>query len=426
MLVIVLLVSFFLLLFIGVPISFALSISSFTAVMTTGAIPVINLVQKTFRAIDSFTLLAIPFFVFAGNVMARGGVSKRLTDMAATLVGRMPGGLAHVATLSSTFFGAISGSAPATTSAIGAVMVPEMEKRNYDKAFTAAVVAASGTIGLIIPPSNTMVMYGTLANASVGKMFIGGVGPGLLMTVVIIVINYLISKKRGYAGSEHISGKQVAEAFKNGIWALLMPVIILGGIYSGLFTPTEAAAIAVFYGIIVSAFVYRNMGMKDFLHVLSASASSTASILFLVANAHIFSYLLSSEQIPQKLAILMTSLTTNPTIIMFLIMIVLLIAGCFLDNAVAVILLTPIFVNVVQAMNIDICYFGVFLVFVLAIGQVTPPVGLCLLICNQIAKTRLMKALKAMMPMLLISVIVLMLITYIPALTTWLPSMIKT
>ena len=179
MLVIVLLVSFFLLLFIGVPISFALSISSFTAVMTTGAIPVINLVQKTFRAIDSFTLLAIPFFVFAGNVMARGGVSKRLTDMAATLVGRMPGGLAHVATLSSTFFGAISGSAPATTSAIGAVMVPEMEKRNYDKAFTAAVVAASGTIGLIIPPSNTMVMYGTLANASVGKMFIGGVGPGL-------------------------------------------------------------------------------------------------------------------------------------------------------------------------------------------------------------------------------------------------------
>ena len=224
MLVIVLLVSFFLLLFIGVPISFALSISSFTAVMTTGAIPVINLVQKTFRAIDSFTLLAIPFFVFAGNVMARGGVSKRLTDMAATLVGRMPGGLAHVATLSSTFFGAISGSAPATTSAIGAVMVPEMEKRNYDKAFTAAVVAASGTIGLIIPPSNTMVMYGTLANASVGKMFIGGVGPGLLMTAVIIIINYVISKKRGYVGTERVTAKEVATAFKNGIWALLMPV----------------------------------------------------------------------------------------------------------------------------------------------------------------------------------------------------------
>ena len=421
MLVIVLLVSFFLLLFIGVPISFALSISSFTAVMTTGAIPVINLVQKTFRAIDSFTLLAIPFFVFAGNVMARGGVSKRLTDMAATLVGRMPGGLAHVATLSSTFFGAISGSAPA----IGAVMVPEMEKRSYDKAFTAAVVAASGTIGLIIPPSNTMVMYGTLANASVGKMFIGGVGPGLLMTVVIIVINYLISKKRGYAGSEHISGKQVAEAFKNGIWALLMPVIILGGIYSGLFTPTEAAAIAVFYGIIVSAFVYRNMGMKDFLHVLSASASSTASILFLVANAHIFSYLLSSEQIPQKLAILMTSLTTNPTIIMFLIMIVLLIAGCFLDNAVAVILLTPIFVNVVQAMNIDICYFGVFLVFVLAIGQVTPPVGLCLFVACDIGKVSIEKVSREVLPYVGGLIVTAILLVLFPQIGTWLPSLTK-
>ena len=421
MLVIVLLVSFFLLLFIGVPISFALSISSFTAVMTTGAIPVINLVQKTFRAIDSFTLLAIPFFVFAGNVMARGGVSKRLTDMAATLVGRMPGGLAHVATLSSTFFGAISGSAPATTSAIGAVMV----LRWKSGAFTAAVVAASGTIGLIIPPSNTMVMYGTLANASVGKMFIGGVGPGLLMTVVIIVINYLISKKRGYAGSEHISGKQVAEAFKNGIWALLMPVIILGGIYSGLFTPTEAAAIAVFYGIIVSAFVYRNMGWKDFIHVLSASASSTASILFLVANAHIFSYLLSSEQIPQKLAILMTSLTTNPTIIMFLIMIVLLIAGCFLDNAVAVILLTPIFVNVVQAMNIDICYFGVFLVFVLAIGQVTPPVGLCLFVACDIGKVSIEKVSREVLPYVGGLIVTAILLVLFPQIVTWLPSLTK-
>ena len=406
MLVIVLLVSFFLLLFIGVPISFALSISSFTAVMTTGAIPVINLVQKTFRAIDSFTLLAIPFFVFAGNVMARGGVSKRLTDMAATLVGRMPGGLAHVATLSSTFFGAISGSAPATTSAIGAVMVPEMEKRNYDKAFTAAVV-----------------MYGTLANASVGKMFIGGVGPGLLMTAVIIIINYVISKKRGYVGTERVTAKEVATAFKNGIWALLMPVIILGGIYSGLFTPTEAAAIAVFYGIIVSAFVYRNMGWKDFIHVLSASASSTASILFLVANAHIFSYLLSSEQIPQKLAILMTSLTTNPTMIMFLIMIVLLIAGCFLDNAVAVILLTPIFVNVVQAMNIDICYFGVFLVFVLAIGQVTPPVGLCLFVACDIGKVSIEKISREVLPYVGGLIVTAILLVLFPQIVTWLPSL---
>ena len=424
MLVIVLLVSFFLLLFIGVPISFALSISSFTAVMTTGAIPVINLVQKTFRAIDSFTLLAIPFFVFAGNVMARGGVSKRLTDMAATLVGRMPGGLAHVATLSSTFFGAISGSAPATTSAIGAVMLPEMEKRNYDKAFTAAVVAASGTIGLIIPPSNTMVMYGTLANASVGKMFIGGVGPGLLMTAVIIIINYVISKKRGYVGTERVTAKEVATAFKNGIWALLMPVIILGGIYSGLFTPTEAAAIAVFYGIIVSAFVYRNMGWKDFIHVLSASASSTASILFLVANAHIFSYLLSSEQIPQKLAILMTSLTTNPTMIMFLIMIVLLIAGCFIDANSAMYIIVPILYPVAEALGIDGGHLGCIMVRNLAIGLVTPPVGVNLYVGCGIADISLKRMSKSVLPFVVASIIALLLTTYLPFIPMTLPNLL--
>ena len=422
MLVTILLVSFFVLLLIGVPISFSLSISSFLAVWLTGG-QVISLVQKTFRAIDSFTLLAIPFFVFAGNVMARGGVSRRLTDMAATIVGRLPGGLAHVATLSSTFFGAISGSAPATTSAIGAIMVPEMQQHKYDKAFTAAVVAASGTIGLIIPPSNTMVMYGTLANASVGKMFIGGIGPGLLMTVVIIAINFVISKKRGYAGTEKPTWKAVGTAFKNGIWALLMPVIILGGIYSGLFTPTEAAAVAVFYGIIVSALVYRNLDWKSFKTILYDSAASTASILFLVANAHIFSYLLSAEMIPQKLAYFMTGLTTNPTAIMFMIMIVLLIAGCFLDNAVAVILLTPIFVTVVQALNIDICYFGVFLVFVLAIGQVTPPVGLCLFVACDIGKVTIESISKEVVPYIIGLVVVAVLLVFFPQIIMWLPSL---
>jgi C4-dicarboxylate transporter DctM subunit len=420
-----LLVSFFLLLFIGVPISFSLSISSFVAVAVTGTIPVINLVQKTFRAIDSFTLLAIPFFVFAGNVMARGGVSKRLTDIAATIVGRLPGGLAHVATLSSTFFGAISGSAPATTSAIGAVMVPEMEKHGYDKAFTAAVVAASGTIGLIIPPSNTMVMYGTLANASVGKMFIGGIVPGLIMTAVIIGISFVTSKKRGYQGTEKPTLQSVWNAFKNGIWALLMPVIILGGIYSGLFTPTEAAAVAVAYGIVVSAFVYRNLDWKGFLNVIYASASSTASILFLVANAHIFSYLLSSENIPQKLATFMMSLTTNPLIIKLLIMVVLLIAGCFLDNAVAIVLLTPIFVTVVQQLGIDICYFGVLMVFILAIGQVTPPVGLCLFVACDIGKVKIEAISREVMPYVLGLIGVALLLVFFPGLITWLPSLTK-
>ena len=423
MLVTILLIAFFGLLFIGVPISFSLSVSSFLAVAITDAIPVMTLVQKTFRAIDSFTLLAIPFFVFAGNVMARGGVSKRLTDMAATMVGRMPGGLAHITTLSSTFFGAISGSAPATTSAIGAVMVPQMEEYGYKKSFTAAVAAASGTIGLIIPPSNTMVMFGTLANVSVGKMFIGGVVPGLIMSAVIIGINYVISKKRGYRGSDKISGAAIFAAFKNGIWAILMPVIILGGIYSGVFTPTEAAAVAVMYGILVSTVVYRNMGWKSFKAVLSASAGSTASIMFLIANAHIFSYLLTSEQIPQKLAAFMLSITTDPLVVKLLVMVVLLIAGCFLDNAVAVVLLTPILYPVMASLGVDLVYFGVLLVFVLAIGQVTPPVGLCLFVACDIGKVKIEEISKEVIPYIIGLIGVALLLVFFEPLVLFLPSL---
>jgi len=423
MLVAILLISFFVLLIIGVPISFSLSISAFLSVMMTGTIPVMTLVQKTFRAIDSFTLLAIPFFVFAGNVMARGGVSKRLTDIAATIVGRMPGGLAHVTTLSSTFFGAISGSAPATTSAVGAVMIPQMEEHGYDKSFTAAVAASSGTIGLIIPPSNNMVLYGTLAGASVGKMFLGGIVPGLIMSAVIMLISYVISSKRGYRGEARFSGKAVLNAFTSGIWALLMPLIILGGIYSGLFTPTEAAAVAVAYGIIVSVFVYRNLDWKGFKEVIFASASSTASIMFLVANAHIFSYLLSSEQIPQKFAAFMVSVSSNPIVIKLIIVLALMVVGCFLDNAVAIILLTPIFYPVMASMGVDLCYFGVLMVFVLAIGQITPPVGLCLFVACDIGKVSIESISKEIIPYIIGLLGVALLLVFCEPLVTFLPAL---
>ena len=423
MLIGILLISFFVLLIIGVPISFSLSISAFLSVMMTGTIPVMTLVQKTFRAIDSFTLLAIPFFVFAGNVMARGGVSKKLTDIAATIVGRMPGGLAHVTTLSSTFFGAISGSAPATTSAVGAVMIPQMEEHGYDKSFTAAVAASSGTIGLIIPPSNNMVLYGTLAGASVGKMFLGGIVPGLIMSAVIMVISFVISKKRGYRGESVFSGAAVKKAFGEGIWALLMPLIILGGIYSGIFTPTEAAAVAVVYGLVVSIFVYKNLGWKGFKETIFASASSTASIMFLVANAHIFSYLLSSEQIPQTFAAFMVGVSNNPIVIKLIIVLALMVIGCFLDNAVAIILLTPIFYPVMASMGVDLCYFGVLMVFVLAIGQITPPVGLCLFVACDIGKVTIEGISKEIMPYIAGLVGVALLLVLCEPLVTFLPNL---
>ena len=409
--------------FLGFPIYIALGIGTLAALNMAG-MPALVLPQKLFAGMNSSSLLAIPFFILAGNIMSRS-ITVKLIDVANAIIGWIRGSVAVVTVLASALFGAISGSGVATASAIGGITIPAMQREGYPSEFSTAISAISSILGPIIPPSITLIVYASSTNVSVSQLFMGSVIPGILLAGSLIVYALVYGKKNNLPAHEKQTPKQIGHAFKEGIWALLMPIIILGGIYSGLFTPTEAAAIAVFYGIIVSAFVYRNMGMKDFLHVLSASASSTASILFLVANAHIFSYLLSSEQIPQKLAILMTSLTTNPTIIMFLIMIVLLIAGCFLDNAVAVILLTPIFVNVVQAMNIDICYFGVFLVFVLAIGQVTPPVGLCLFVACDIGKVSIEKVSREVLPYVGGLIVTAILLVLFPQIVTWLPSLTK-
>lgn len=422
MLSISLFVFFILLLLIGVPISFCLAIASMAAVFFFGDIPVLNLVQKMFRGIDSFTLMAIPFFIFSGNVMARGGVSKKLTDLAAAFVGRMTGGLAIVSTIACTFFGAISGSAPATTAAIGAVMCDPMEERGYSKPFSAATVASSGTIGLLIPPSNNMVLYGAIAGASIGKLFLGGIIPGLMMAISLITVEMIISKKRGYRGGEAVSLKGIWQAFKSGIWALLMPAIILGGIYGGIFTPTEAAAVAVVYGLIIGAFVYKQLGVKEFFKVTLDSARGTASIMFLVACAHLFSYLLASEQIPQAFAEILIRISDNPLVVQLIMMVALLVVGTFLDNAVAVILLTPIFYPVVQMMGVDLVYFGVLLVFALSIGQITPPVGLCTFVACDIANISIEKLSKELIPFLGALVLSLLILNLFPVIVTFLPS----
>ena len=423
----VLFITFFVLLVLNVPISVCLGLSSAAAILYSGTSLTI-VATNIYSGISKFLLLAIPFFVLSGNIMAKAGISTRLIRFVDTCVGHRKGGIANVCIIVACFFGAISGSGPATVAALGAVLIPAMiERGGFSAAFSTALMATSSSIAIVIPPSIAFVVYASITGVSIGDMFMAGIIPGILMGLALVVVVMLEVRRNHVVPSnvEKASAKERWNAFKDAFWGFLMPVIILGGIYSGLFTPTEAAAIAVFYGIIVSAFVYRNMGWKDFIHVLSASASSTASILFLVANAHIFSYLLSSEQIPQKLAILMTSLTTNPTIIMFLIMIVLLIAGCFLDNAVAVILLTPIFVNVVQAMNIDICYFGVFLVFVLAIGQVTPPVGLCLFVACDIGKVSIEKVSREVLPYVGGLIVTAILLVLFPQIVTWLPSLTK-
>jgi len=418
---ITLFIAFILLIMISVPISIALGLSSMIAVLLHTDLSLMVLVQKIFGGVSSFTLMAIPFFILAGNIMAGGGVSTRLVNFAGSMIGRMTGGLALVSTVACTFFGAISGSAPATTAAIGAVMVEPMEKKGYSKAFAAATVAASGTIGLLIPPSITMVLYGVIAGVSIGKLFLAGIIPGLLMCIVLMGLEYKISKKRGYGGDAPSSFKEIFEAFKKSILALLMPLIILGGIYGGVFTPTEAAVVAVVYGLVIGVFVYKELDFKKVFSILLSLGKSTSVILYLVATAHVFSYILASEEIPQQLATFMLSLSDNPLVIQFLIMIVLLIAGTFLDNAVAIVLLTPIFYPIAQQAGIDLVFFGVLMVFALAIGQITPPVGLCLFVACNISKISIEKLSKAIIPFLVAMILLLILLNLIPDVILFIP-----
>ena len=416
---------FFLLLFFGIPISLSLVFSSMLAGALFGDVSLISLAQKYFRSAESFTLMAVPFFILAGNIMARGGVSRRLTDMASAAVGRTKGGLAMVSTIACTFFGALSGSAPATTAAIGAIMIGSMNERGYSREFSAAVCASSGTIGLLIPPSISMVLFATTAGVSTGKMFLGGIIPGLMMCGSLMIVEYVISKKYGYQGGERASIKVFIKALKDGIWALLMPVIILGGIYTGAFTATEAAAVAIVYGIIVGMFIYRELNLRELIKILKDTAASSAVLMFLVAGADIFSYILTVERIPQVFASAVLALSDNLLVVEILMMIVLLIAGCFLENAVAILLMTPIFVPTLQQLGADndaIIAFGVMMTLALAIGQITPPVGSCLFVGCDIGKVSIERLSKACVPFMITLVIVLFILVLFPQLIIFIPA----
>lgn len=419
-------VALFVLLFafiaIGIPISVALGAASMLILLFFTDTPAMVLVQKSFSSADTFSLMAIPFFILAGNVMSSGGVSQRLVDLTNCIFGRYRGGLAHVATAACTFFGAICGSAPATTAAIGSVMVKPMQEKGYDSDFTAAVVASSGTIGLIIPPSNTMVLFGVITGASVGQMFIGGILPGLIMSAAIMGVNYYVARKKNYPKEAPPAPGVTWKSFKRASLALLMPVIILGGIYSGAFTPTEAAVVAAVYGIIVGMFIYRHLNVKNLLEILLSTAVGSAIIMFLVVTASCFSYIMASEEIPQTLTRFMLSLSTNPTVVLLLICVALLIVGTFLDNAVALILCTPIFYPMAASLGIDPVFFGVITVFALAIGQVTPPVGLCLFVASNIANVSIEKISIQCLPYIIVLVLVLLLLALCPPIITILPS----
>ena len=410
--------------FLGFPIYIALGIGTLAALNMAG-MPALVLPQKLFAGMNSSSLLAIPFFILAGNIMSRS-ITVKLIDIANAIIGWIRGSVAVVTVLASALFGAISGSGVATASAIGGITIPAMQREGYPSEFSTAIASISSILGPIIPPSITLIVYASITNVSVSQLFMGSVIPGILLAGSLIVYALVYGKRKNLPAHEKQTPKQIGHAFKEGIWALLMPIIILGGIFGGIFTPTEAAAVAVVYALIISLTVYRDMKLSELPQVFVEASVSTATIMMMVGLSKASSYVVVTSGLPQQLLDVFTSITSNRIVILLLLNLLFLIIGMLMEANAAIIMMTPILTPLLTAFNIDALQFGIVMSFNLCIGLVTPPVGLCLLICNPIAKTRLMKALKAMMPMLLISVIVLMLITYIPALTTWLPSMIQT
>ncbi|NQF13535.1 TRAP transporter large permease [Brevibacillus sp. HB1.3] len=413
------------LLIVNVPIGVALGLSVVVVFMLEGNIPLLVVIQKMFNGTDSFPLMAIPFFLLAGKLMETGGISARLIRFANTIVGNLPGGLAIVAVMGCTFFAAISGSSAATTAAVGGILIPHMVKKGYNVRFSAALHATGGTIGVMIPPSVPMVLYGVAASASISDLFIAGIGPGILVAISLILYSYWISKKNGWGGGEKHTPKEIWEAFKDAILAILMPIIILGGIYGAVFTPTEAAVVAVIYGLIVGLFVYREIKWRDLGEIFAGSASMTAVIMLIIATANAFGYLMTRENIPQEIAQFMLGITDSTIITLLIINILLLILGTFMETAVTIILLTPILLPITNSLGIDPVLFGVIMVVNSAIGMLTPPVGINLLVAGNIAKLQNTEIERAVIPFLVIMIVDLMLITYIPEISLFLVNLSK-
>ena len=424
---------FFLFLIMGVPIAISLGVASICTLLVGTHMPLLILPQKLYNGVNSFPYMAIPLFLLAGNIMAEAKISERLVALAQLFVGRFPGGLAHVSTGACAFFGAISGSAPATTAAIGTIMIPSMEKRGYNKAFSAAVVAASGALGLIIPPSLTMVVFGVMSGASIGTLFLCGIIPGILISLVIMLVNYIIAKKKGLVSEKPIPLSEAGHILRESVLALLMPFIILGGIYGGIFTPTESAmiacayglftatesaAVACLYGLIIGLFVYRTIRWKALCRIFVQTAENSALILFLMGTANFFGFLITTQQVPQHLAQFIIGFTDSKVLVMFLVLIMLLLLGTFLDNVAALVLFVPTMVGVVQALHIDMIFFGVFTIIALAVGQFTPPVGLNLFIASNIAQVKFESVVREIIPYLLAYVAMLVLFIAFPGMLT--------
>ena len=420
----VLFISFLVCLAVGVPVAFSLGVSSMAYFISAG-LPMVNFSQYFFKGLDSFTLLCIPGFTFAGNLMNQGGISDKLLDFADKLVGHITGGLAYANVLASMVFAGISGTALSDTVALGGVEIPMMVNQGYDVPFSVAITASSSCLGPIIPPSVPMIMAATMTGLSVSKMFMAGIVPGILLGGSMCAMCYVLSKKRHYPKNERAATlREILHSGKEAIWAIIMVGIILFGIMGGVVTPTEASIVCVVYGLLVAVFVYKKMGPKEMYSCLKDTVSSASAIMVLVAFANVFAFILTKERIPNMIADAMLSLTTNKYIILLLINIFLIFVGMFMETIAAILILFPVLLQVATAVGVDGIQFGIIVVMNLVLGLCTPPVGVCLFAATNIGGCKLSDSVKALVPFLITNFGVLFLVTYVPFLTSGVANLI--
>jgi tripartite ATP-independent transporter DctM subunit len=422
--IIILVAGFLVLLAMDVPIAIAIGLATMLTMLSLGDVHTCDTIaQRMSSGIGKFPLLAIPFFILAGILMGEGGMARRLIDFASALVGRFAGGLSYVSTLACMMFGAISGSATAAVSSIGAFMIPEMTKKGYDRNFSVAVTTTSATTGLVIPPSNIMIVYAVVTNVSVASMFLAGVLPGILVGLSIMAVSVLFSVRYGYGTSGKAPAEAIFRTFLGALPSLLLIVVVLAGILGGAFSATEAAAIAVLYAFILAVFVYREVKVAELPRILLQCGITTAMIMLLIGTSQGMSWILAYQSIPQNVSTALLSLSDNPIVILLIINALLLFVGTFMDMTPAVLIFTPIFLPVVVGLGMDPVHFGIVMIVNLCIGICTPPVGTCLFVGCGVGRTTIAEVTRPMLPFFAAMTAALMLITYWPALSMWLPEL---
>ncbi|MDR1318216.1 MAG: TRAP transporter large permease [Treponema sp.] len=399
---------------IGLPIAFTIGFSSTIYILLSGITPQI-IIQRLFTGVNNTALLAIPFFILAGELMNTGGIARRLVNLANMCVGDLHGSLAIVAIMGCMFFAAISGSGVATAAAIGTILLPEMEKNGYDKTFATSVIATASPIGVIIPPSISFIIYGVLTGTSITDLYLAGIPSGIIMGLLLIGYSYIVCKKKGYRGhAQKTSAKEKFAAFKDAIWALGTPLILLGGVFGGIFTPTESAVVAVVYSILVGVFIYREMSFKDILDTFFRSARMAAKIMIIISCATLFAYVLTYERIPQVIVESVSTLTDNKYIILIIVNVILLIAGTFMETGAILIIMVPLLMPLMNKIGIDPVHFGLIATVNTAIGLVTPPFGVCLFTAASVGKIPVEKLSKEVLLPIFVMIIGLIIVTFIP------------